>query len=94
MYRHGGVPFQFVSVVDFGPFAVRASAFNAVGRLDEGMAQPGECGVFTDFELSLRLWVSVRCDADACCTPTDICPCLFESSSCAAPSRRAGRWRT
>ena len=60
MYRHLGVPFQFVSVADFSPFAVRASALAAVGGLDEGMARPGECGIFTDYELCMRLWASVR----------------------------------
>ena len=58
MYRHGGVPFQFVTVADFSPFAVRASALAAVGGLDEGLAAPGECGIFTDYELSLRMWAA------------------------------------
>jgi hypothetical protein len=58
MYRHAGVPFQFVTVADFSPFAVRASALAAVGGLDEGMAAPGDCGIFSDYELSLRMWAS------------------------------------
>ena len=58
MYRHQGVPFQFVTVADFSPYAVRASALAAVGGLDEGMASPGDCGIFTDYELSLRMWAS------------------------------------
>ena len=58
MYRHGGVPFQFVTVADFSPFAVRAAALAAVGGLDEGLAAPGECGIFTDYELSMRMWAA------------------------------------
>ena len=58
MYRHGGVPFQFVTVADFSPFAVRAAALAAVGGLDEGLASPGDCGIFTDYELSLRMWAA------------------------------------
>eukprot|EP00955_Chlamydomonas_euryale_P107951 365810-Chlamydomonas_euryale.AAC.15 len=46
----------FVQVVDFGPFALRASAFASVGGLDEGLSDPGECGIFSDWELSFRLW--------------------------------------
>jgi hypothetical protein len=34
---------------------VRATALAAVGGLDEGMARPGECGIFTDYELCMRL---------------------------------------
>jgi hypothetical protein len=58
LYRHAGVPFQFVTVADFSPYAVRASALAAVGGLDEGLAQPGDCGIFTDYELSMRFWAS------------------------------------
>ena len=58
MYRHQGVPFQFVTAGDYGPFALRASAFAAVGGLDEAMAAPGDCGIVTDYELSLRFWTA------------------------------------
>jgi hypothetical protein len=58
LYRHGGVPFQFVTVADFSPYAVRATALAAVGGLDEGLAEPGECGIFSDYELSLRFWTA------------------------------------
>ena len=57
LYRHGGVPFQFVSVADFSPYAVRATALHSVGGLDEAFAPPGDCGIFTDYELSMRLWL-------------------------------------
>lgn len=58
MYRHQEVPFQFVTVADFSPYAVRAAAFHHVGGMDEGLALPGECGIFTDYELSMRMWAS------------------------------------
>lgn len=54
----GSLPFEFVSVVDFSPMAIRRAALVDVGGMDEGLAAPGECGIFTDFELSLRLWAS------------------------------------
>jgi hypothetical protein len=57
-FRHQGVPFQFVTVADFSPFAVRATALAVVGGMDEGMAAPGECGIVTDYELSLRMWTA------------------------------------
>lgn len=51
-----GVFVNFAQVVDFGPLAVRRSAFEAVGGLDEGMSLPGTCGIFSDWELSTRMW--------------------------------------
>lgn len=32
--------------VDLAPIAVRRSAFKAVGGLDEGMSDRGECGIW------------------------------------------------
>ena len=51
-------PFEFVTVADFAPFALRRSAFEAVGGLDEGYVPAGTCGITTDIELCLRLWKS------------------------------------
>lgn len=42
-----GIPFQFVSVADYAPYALRASAFREIGGLDEGFANEGECGIFS-----------------------------------------------
>lgn len=53
-----GIPFQFVSVADYAPYGLRADAFREIGGLDEGFASEGECGIFSDYELSLRLWTS------------------------------------
>ncbi len=58
LFRHQGVPFQFVTVADFPPFAVRASVLATVGGMDEGMAAPGECGIWADYDLCMRLWMS------------------------------------
>ncbi|KAG1661003.1 hypothetical protein FOA52_007168 [Chlamydomonas sp. UWO 241] len=53
-----GVGMAFAQVVDFGPLAVRASAFEAVGGLDEGLSDAGVCGIYSDWELSHRMWAS------------------------------------
>ena len=53
-----GLPFDFVSVASFSPYVLRAAAFADVGGLDEGMADPGDCAIVQDFELSMRLWRS------------------------------------
>lgn len=54
----------------------------SAGGMDEGLADPGECGIFTDFELSLRFWMtgwqaggrtrsdpSVRCQREPAANP-------------------------
>lgn len=53
-----GILFQFVALADFGPYAVRRSAYIDVGGLDEGMSEAGQCGIFSDFDLSMRLWAA------------------------------------
>lgn len=58
IFQSGGIPFQFVTMADFGPFAFRRSFFHEVGGLDEGMSDAGQCAHFLDFDLSMRLWVS------------------------------------
>lgn len=50
------LPFNFVAVASFSPFSVRAEAFADVGMLDEAAADPGECGIQADWELSMRFW--------------------------------------
>lgn len=37
---------QFVLAVDFAPLAVRRTAFQQVGGLDEGLGEAGECGIW------------------------------------------------
>ena len=53
-----GLPFEFVSVADYAPYAVRREAYLEVGGMDEGVVEPGECGIMTDYELSLRFWMA------------------------------------
>ncbi|GFR43729.1 hypothetical protein Agub_g4840, partial [Astrephomene gubernaculifera] len=48
----------FAFQVDLAPIAIRRSAFRLVGGLDEGMSDRGECGIWSDWELSIRLWVA------------------------------------
>lgn len=50
------LPFNFVSVASFSPFSVRREAFLDVGGMDEAAADPGECGIQADWELSMRFW--------------------------------------
>ena len=53
-----GVKMQFTSFVDFAPLAVRKVALEDVGGLEEGFSEPGVCGIYSDWELSARLWTS------------------------------------
>ncbi|KAG2499050.1 hypothetical protein HYH03_003235 [Edaphochlamys debaryana] len=53
-----GNNFCFALLVDFAPVMARRSAFKAVGGLDEGMGDRGECGIWSDWELSVRLWTA------------------------------------
>ena len=36
----------------------RKSAFQYIGGLDETLSEPGECGIFGDWELSTRMWLA------------------------------------
>jgi hypothetical protein len=49
---------QFTSVADYAPFSVRKSALIDVGGVDEGLSEPGECGIYSDADLCMRLWAS------------------------------------
>ncbi|KAK3257705.1 hypothetical protein CYMTET_33221 [Cymbomonas tetramitiformis] len=44
--------------VDFGPVIFRTSMFHEIGRFDEAMAKPGECGIMADYEISMRMWMA------------------------------------
>ncbi|GLC37752.1 hypothetical protein PLESTB_001473200 [Pleodorina starrii] len=48
----------FAFQVDLAPIAIRRTAYRAVGGLDEGMSDPGECGIWSDWELSIRFWTA------------------------------------
>jgi hypothetical protein len=51
-----GLRMQFATFVDFAPLSVRKVALEDVGGLEEGFSEPGVCGIYTDWELSSRLW--------------------------------------
>ena len=40
-----GLDMQFTMLVDFAPMALLRAAFKHVGGLDEGMSEPGMCGI-------------------------------------------------
>ena len=52
------LPFHFVMNIDFGPVAISRHAFLDIGGLDEATSDRGECGITSDWELSLRLWAA------------------------------------
>ncbi|KAG2431528.1 hypothetical protein HXX76_009542 [Chlamydomonas incerta] len=54
----GRLRMQFVSIIDYAPISVRRSAFLAVGGIDENMSEGGACGVHSDYDLTLRLWMA------------------------------------
>lgn len=56
MDKDTGAIAQFVMLANFGPYALRRAAYVDVGGLDEGYTEPGQCGIFSDFDLSMRLW--------------------------------------
>ncbi len=37
--------------------AIRATIYEAVGGLDEGVSRRGDCGIWGDWELSTRVWM-------------------------------------
>jgi hypothetical protein len=47
------VDFQFVGAADFAPYSFRRSAFMEIGGLDEGSSEPGQCGIISDWEVSV-----------------------------------------
>lgn len=51
-----GVKMQFATSVDFAPLAVRKVALDDVRGLDEGLSEPGVCGIYSDWGLSARMW--------------------------------------
>lgn len=52
------VNFAFVHAVDFAPMFLRRSAFMSVGGLDETLSDPGHCGIWGDWDLSMRMWTA------------------------------------
>ncbi|GIL60741.1 hypothetical protein Vafri_15268 [Volvox africanus] len=50
--------FTFPLQVDYAPVALRRAALLSVGGVDEGMSDRGECGIMSDWELSVRFWTA------------------------------------
>ena len=56
--RTGG-RFEFLSTLAYGPVAFRAAAYRGVGGMDETMSPArGDCGIYADADLALRLWAA------------------------------------
>ncbi|WP_339028220.1 glycosyltransferase family A protein [Bradyrhizobium symbiodeficiens] len=54
------IPFQFVEAVGIGPMFFRRTDFQALGGFDEQLSRPGEPGIWLDYDISLRAWLSDR----------------------------------
>jgi len=52
------VKVHYAANVDFAPMAIRKSAFKHVGGLDESLSEQGECGIWSDWEISSRMWAA------------------------------------
>jgi GT2 family glycosyltransferase len=60
MEPNSGLPFTFVDAVGIGPLFVRRADFEALGGFDLRLSGPGEPGIWLDYELCLRAWLSGR----------------------------------
>jgi glycosyltransferase involved in cell wall biosynthesis len=54
------VPFRFIDVVGIGPMFCRRKDFEALGGFDLRLAAPGEPGIWLDYDICLRAWISGR----------------------------------
>jgi GT2 family glycosyltransferase len=52
------IPFMFIDVVGIGPVFCRRKDFEALGGFDLTLSAPGEPGIWLDYEICLRAWVS------------------------------------
>ena len=52
------LPFMFIDVVGIGPVFCRRKDFEALGGFDLSLSAPGEPGIWLDYEICLRAWVS------------------------------------
>ena len=49
---------QFVMLTDFAPMAIRKLALKYIGGMDEGLTHKGDCGIYSDWELVMRMWMA------------------------------------
>lgn len=54
------LPFRFVGAVGIGPMFFRRIDFEALGGFDLRLSRPGEPGIWLDFDICLRAWLSGR----------------------------------
>ena len=52
--------FQFVEAVGIGPIFFRRTDFEALGGFDLRLSGPGEPGIWLDYDICLRAWLSGR----------------------------------
>jgi GT2 family glycosyltransferase len=55
-----GIPFMYVDVVGIGPIFCRRTDFEALGGFESRLSEPGEPGIWLDYDLCLRAWTSGR----------------------------------
>lgn len=55
-----GIPFMFLDAVGIGPIFIRRDAFMELGGFDLRLSGPGEPGIWLDYDLCLRMWLSGR----------------------------------
>ncbi|MEZ5081815.1 MAG: glycosyltransferase [Thermoleophilia bacterium] len=55
-----GIPFKFVDAVWIGPLFFRRDVFLELGGFDLRFSGPGEPGIWLDYDLCLRSWLSGR----------------------------------
>jgi glycosyltransferase involved in cell wall biosynthesis len=54
------LPFQFIETVGIGPIFFRRADFEALGGFDIQLSRPGEPGIWLDYDICLRAWLSGR----------------------------------
>jgi GT2 family glycosyltransferase len=52
------LPFSFVEAVCVGPLFFRRSVFQSLGGFDLELSRPGESGIWLDYDLCIRAWLS------------------------------------
>jgi hypothetical protein len=58
--RNLGIPFMFVEGLGIGPIFFRRDFFLSVDGFNLGFSKPGESGVFLDYEICMKAWMSGR----------------------------------
>lgn len=64
-----GLPFMFVDAAWIGPMFFRRDAYLALGGFDPRFSGPGEPGIWLDYDISLRAWLSGKQVGISCTAP-------------------------